>query len=211
MKFFSVDGPLYKFMNTLTNIFVLSILWLLTSIPVLTVGISTVAVFDVTLKMVDDEEGYVWKQYFKAWKQNWKQGLPLGILTLICTYAIYLDFQFFHALETHPIILLFAGFIGAFLFGCTFLYAYPQVARYDNKLHIILRNSYRMAIKYFGWTLLMFFVCTVEVLAFLWNGTTEFLGILIGPGCIIYTISAITKKVFRSLENKRKEGEEGVS
>ncbi|MGN0325840.1 MAG: YesL family protein [Lachnospiraceae bacterium] len=211
MKLFAVDGPVYKFMVTLTNIFILNMLWILTSLPIITVGISTVAVFSVTLKMVDDEEGYVSKQYFKAWRENWKQGLPLGILTLVCFYGVYLDFQFFHALENHPIFLLFAGFIAAFLFGCTFLYAYPQVARYDNKLYIILRNSFRIAIKYFGWTLLLFVVCGIEVCAFLWNETTEFFGVLIGPGCLIYTISAIVKRVFLRLEKARREGERGVS
>lgn len=207
MKLFSVDGPVYKFMNTFMNIFILNVLWLITSLPLVTIGISTVAMFDVMLRMADDEEGYVAKQYFKAWKTNWKQGLVLGLLAMFCFYAVYLDFQFFNALETHPLMLAFAGFIGAFLFLCTFIYAFPQAARYENKLYIILRNSFRIAIRHFGWTLLMFFIVAVEICAFLWNTTTQFLGVLIGPGVIIYTISSIVMIVFHKMEKARRDGE----
>lgn len=210
MKLFSVDGAFYKFMTTLMNICVLSLLWFLTSIPVITVGISTVALFDVCLKMVDDEEGYVAKQYFKAWVANWKQGLLLGILNLICIYVVYLDFEIFNKLESHPITLLFAGFISGFYFICTFLYAYPQIARYDNKFHIILRNSNRMAVKFFGWTLLMIVLCAMELAVFMWSGPTLLLGFLIGPGTVVYTISAIMKRNFQKLEKARSEGEKGV-
>ena len=211
MKLFSVDGPVYKFMTTLMNICLLSLLWLITSIPVVTVGISTVAVFDVCLKMVDDEEGYVVKQYFKAWRANWKQGMILGILNLLAFYAVYLDFEIFNKLESHPIVLLFAGFISGFYFICTFLYAYPQVARYDNKLFLILRNANRMAVKFFGSTLFILFLCGLEIVIFLWCGPTMILGLLIGPGTIIFTICVIMKINFKKLEKARAEGESKVS
>lgn len=211
MKLFSVDGPVYKFMTTLMNICLLSLLWLITSIPVVTVGISTVAVFDVCLKMVDDEEGYVVRQYFKAWRANWKQGMILGILNLLAFYAVYLDFEIFNKLESHPIVLLFAGFISGFYFICTFLYAYPQVARYDNKLFLILRNANRMAVKFFGSTLFILFLCGLEIVIFLWCGPTMILGLLIGPGTIIFTICVIMKINFKKLEKARAEGESKVS
>lgn len=211
MKFFSVDGSFYRFMTSLMNICILSILWLVTSLPLVTVGISTVALFDVCLRMVDDEEGYVTRQYFRAFTRNWKQGFVLGILNLVCIYVVYLDFEIFHKLERHPLPLLIAGMISAFYFLCTFIYAYPQVARYDNKFHIILRNSNRMAIRFFGWTLLILVLCGLEVILFLWSGPTMILGLLIGPGCIVYTISAVMKRNFRKLERDRKEGEHSVS
>ena len=103
MKFFSVDGPVYRFMSSLFHVLLLNLCFLLTSIPIVTIGASAVALFDVMLRMVDDEEGYVVKQYFKAFKANWKQGVPLGILNLIAAYAVYLDFQFYHAVKARKI------------------------------------------------------------------------------------------------------------
>ena len=43
------------------------------SLPIFTIGATTCAAFSVTLKMVDDEEGYVGKMFIKAFKENLKQ------------------------------------------------------------------------------------------------------------------------------------------
>lgn len=211
MRFFSVDGPIYKFMSSFMQVFLLNLCFLVTSIPIVTVGVSLVAMYDVMLRMVDNEEGYVVKQYFKAFKNNLKQGIPLGILNLIAVYAVYLDFALFQALEDPPIWVLIAGMLSAFYFTLIFLYSYPQVARYQNKLWIIMRNSFRIAIKYFGWTLLMIVAAGLEIALFSWNVTLMFLGLLIGPGVVVYTLSAIMKHVFRKLEKEREEGEGNVS
>lgn len=210
MKFFSVEGPVYRFMTTLLNVFLLNLCWLVTSIPIVTVGASTVAMFDVMLKIVDDEEGYVVKQYFKAFKANWKQGIPLGLLNLLAAYAVYLDFSIFNAMDNPPIWILMIGILSAFYFCLVFLYSYPQVARYQNKLWIIMRNSARIAIKYFGRTMLMIVVVGAELVLFNWNLTLMFVGLILGPGCVCLTISAIMKPVFKKLEKAREDGESGV-
>ena len=197
-------------MSSFMQVFLLNLCFLVTSIPVVTIGASIVSMYDVMMRMVDNEEGYVVKQYFKAFKNNWKQGIPLGILNLIAVYAVYLDFALFNALEDPPIWVLIAGMLSAFYFLMIFLYAYPQVARYQNKLWIIMRNSFRIAIKYFGWTVLMVVVAALEIALFSWNVTLMFLGLLIGPGCVIYTLSAFMMIVFRKLEKEREEGEGNV-
>ena len=95
MKVFNIDGPIYRFMSTLTNIFVLNVCWILGTLIGLgtTVGVSTVAAFDVGLKMAENKEGYVARQFIQAYKKNLKQGIPLGLIALIASYTVYLDFE----------------------------------------------------------------------------------------------------------------------
>ena len=62
MKFFSIEGPLYQFFSRLLDMIKLNFLWLLFSLPIITIGASTAAAFSVTLKMVDEREGYIAKQ-----------------------------------------------------------------------------------------------------------------------------------------------------
>ncbi len=93
MKFFSVDGGLYKFMQTLWSLFKINMLWIVFSIPIVTMGAATIAAYDVTLKMVDDEEGYVAHQFVRSFKANLKHGIPLGLLFLFCMYIVWLDFS----------------------------------------------------------------------------------------------------------------------
>ena len=50
------------------------------NLPVFTIGASTTAAMSVALKLADDEEGYIAKSYFEAYKANFKQGVPMGLI-----------------------------------------------------------------------------------------------------------------------------------
>lgn len=51
-SFFSIESPLYKFMNRLLDMIKLNFLWILCSLPIITMGAATTAAFTITLKMV---------------------------------------------------------------------------------------------------------------------------------------------------------------
>lgn len=203
MKFFSVDGGLYKFMTRLLDVLILNILWVIFSLPIVTIGASTVAVFSVTLKMVDDREGYVGRQFIKAFTQNWKQGIPLGLIALFCSYVVYLDFELFNKAEGNPIIFLIFGMIAAFVFGMGFIYAFALSARYENTLVKTIKNSVDIATRYFLRTLFLVVILAVEIVIFLFNSTTVFIGILIGPVCLMLTISGFAMRFFREIEKEQ--------
>ncbi|MCH5274984.1 MAG: YesL family protein [Lachnospiraceae bacterium] len=202
MKFFSVDGGLYKFMSRLWDMIKLNFLWILFSLPIVTIGAATVAAYSVTLKMVDESEGYIGRQFIKAFKENWKQGIPLGLLGVLALYAIYLDFEFFNKLEDNPIMFLIAGIVAVFVFGMSFIYAFPLSARYENTLLETLKNSARIATRYFLRTLLLAAVLAVEVFIGLFNTTTIFFAILIGPACLMLTVSGFAIYFFREIERE---------
>ena len=204
MKFLSIDGPIYKFMNSLTMVFLLSMCFWVSCIPVVTMGAGLIAAYDVGMKIVDNEEGYIVRQFFKSLKSNFKQGIQLEIILLIGVYAVFLDFMLFNAIKTNPIILPILGILTICLVLFGTLYAFPQAARYDNQLHLIIRNSIRISIKFFARTIGTIFVVALLVLAFLYNYTTVFMGVLIGPGCIIYVISNTSKGIFKILEQDDK-------
>lgn len=202
MKFFSVDGPLYKFLSRLWDMVKLNFLWLLFSLPIVTMGAATVAAYTVTLKMVDETEGYVGRQFIKGFKENLKQGIWMGLLAMFCAYAVYLDFQLFEAVEGNPIFFLIVGIIAAFVFGCAFIYAFPLAARYENTLFATLKNSANIAARYFVRTIALVVVLALEILLILYNYTTLFFGLLIGPACIMLTVSGFAIHFFREIEKE---------
>ncbi len=202
MKFFSVDGALYKFLTRLWDMIKLNFMWLLFSLPVVTMGAATVAAYSVTLKMVDEQEGYVARQFVKAFKENWRQGIPMGLLALFCSYVVYLDFELQRVMEGDSTMFLIFGIIAAFVFGMSFIYAFPLSARYENTLIGTLKNSVNIATRYFLRTLLLVAVLAVEVIIFIFNYTTLLIGILIGPACIMLTISGFALHFFREIEKE---------
>ena len=180
----------------------LNFFWILFSIPVITVGASTVAAMSVGLKMVDDEEGYIGKNFLKAFKENWKLGTILWMITVVAVYAIYLDFQLFEAVENNPIIFLIIGMASIALAVAALIYSYPLTARYENTLINTIQNSINISRKYLGNTLLLVIILAVEYIVFNFNKTMLFFGIILGPGFMIFTIAAFSKRIFQKIEKE---------
>lgn len=205
MKLFDVDGPLYKFMSTLWDIMKLNFLWLIFSLPVVTIGASTVAAFAVTNKMAEDREGYVGRQFLEAFKANWKQGIPMGLMAGIGAYAIYMDFELQRVTES--MLLQVVGILTCVILGSAFLYAFALCARYENTIKNTLINSMQITVRYFPRTIGLLLVLAVELFVFLFNQTTLFFMVLIGPACIMYTISSFAMFIFRRIEDENGTGE----
>lgn len=202
MGLFSVDSPIYKFMSRLMDMFKLNCMWLLCSIPVVTMGAATTAAYTITLKMVKDEEGYIAGPFWKEFKANLKKGSILGVIGMVASYAIYLDFQFFSAAKEHNIIFLIIGVIGVFFVFMHLIYAFPLLARYENGVINTLRNSYSIAAKFMGRTVFLAVLLLLEMAIILWNATTMFAGLLLGPACICLTISGFASSFFTVIERE---------
>lgn len=215
-NFFSVDSGLYKFMSRLFDMVKLNAMWILCSIPIVTMGAATTAAFSITLKMVDDEEGYIAGPFLKSFKQNLKKGSLIGIIQLVAMYAIYLDFQFYGAtVKTggSGTLFLVIGFIAMFMTVMHCLYAYALLARYENTVINTLRNSYSIAIKYLPKTIFLVVTLLVEYAIFFWiHPTLWFFGFILGPACFILTISGFARQFFRNIERENTlQEEEGKS
>ena len=60
------DGKFINFLNKATDTLIATLLWLVCSIPIITIGASTTAFYSVMLKLVKDEESYITKSFFKS-------------------------------------------------------------------------------------------------------------------------------------------------
>lgn len=202
MKIFSHDGIIYKVITTFIALVKLNFLWTVFSLPIVTLGGATIAAYDVMLKMADDTEGHVGRQFVESFRKNFKTGIPYGILLLFCIYVVWLDFSLFEQLEDNPMILLIMGILAAAVFFISFLFAFPLQARYENTLIKTLKNSADISLKFFVRTLTLIVALAVEVAFFLWSPTTMFFGILAGPACLMYTVASYAGIFFREIEKE---------
>ena len=58
-KIFDLDNPVWRFMGKVFDMMVLTVLWVVTSLPVVTIGASTTALYYVGMKLARDDEGYI--------------------------------------------------------------------------------------------------------------------------------------------------------
>jgi uncharacterized membrane protein YesL len=212
MELFSVDGKLFQFLRRLTDMLKINVLWLICSIPIVTIGASTTALFDVTMRMIDETEGYVARQFLQAFKKNLKNGIPLGILFLAGLYALWMSFQLAMIPDLHPFLFLTMFILFVVVFVACFIYAFALSARYENTLIHTVKNSYDIFIRHIVRNGALVLVLLVEFAIFFWSKTTIFFFILLGPACIALTISGWAVPIFREIEQEdgaviRKEGE----
>ena len=76
---FNPENKFWNFMGKITDVACMSILWLITSLPIVTIGASTAAFYSFTLDAVQDAEGRVWSTYFSAFRENFRQATVLWL------------------------------------------------------------------------------------------------------------------------------------
>lgn len=204
MGFFSPEGPIYKFISRFWDMVVLNFLWVVFSLPIITIGASTTAAFSVTLKMVDDEEGYIGRSFIKAFKDNFKQGLFMGIIMLAAGCIIYINAALFEGMDSHPILLILVAFIVGLYFLFSFLYAFPLAARYHNSVFKIFANSRQICQKYMVRTIILLALIVLVMITIILNNITRYIGFLMGPSFTIFLISAFAKRIFQDIEKQNK-------
>ena len=94
-KLFSTDGKLFRGLEKVVNVVYLNILWILFSIPIVTIGASTTAMFSVMMKMARDREGYIFKSFWKAFKENFKQSTVIWIIIIVVGTFLVADMYYF--------------------------------------------------------------------------------------------------------------------
>ena len=78
---FSPDNPVVRFIIKLGYCWWLNILWLVTSLPVITIGASTTALIYSSMKLHCDE-GYPTTNFFRSFKENFRQATIIWLLYL---------------------------------------------------------------------------------------------------------------------------------
>ncbi len=131
------DNPYNRFMTKLFNIVELNVLWLITCIPVLTIGDATSAMYFVMLKMVKNEEGVIYKDYFRFFKENFRKSIPYTLWLLLVTGILTFD------LHVTKAGISYGGLIVLVIVAvCIFSYVWALFASYDNTVRGTFNNAW---------------------------------------------------------------------
>lgn len=91
---FNSDSGFSKFMNRIADLFILNILWIFCSIPIITIGATTTALYSVNLKFIDNEEGNLIKTFFKSFKENFKKSTIIWLIILAVSIILGVNLVF---------------------------------------------------------------------------------------------------------------------
>ena len=141
MDFFRYDSDLMQAVGRAADLAWLNILCVLCSIPVFTFGASVTAKYYVAMKLERGEAPYVTKEFFKAFKDNFKQDLKVSFI-LILIYAFFgADWYIIHKSGNIPVV--FIGMLAIFsimVLMITFC-IFPMIARFEMQTFVAFRNA----------------------------------------------------------------------
>ena len=92
---FDLDSPVMRFLSKMADLIILNLLAFVCCLPIFTIGASMTALHYVLLKIVRNEEGYVVRGFFKAFKSNFKQATVIWLILLAVLFVLLGDFMIF--------------------------------------------------------------------------------------------------------------------
>lgn len=139
---FSRESKGMKFLSALGTLIIVNLLFLITSIPIFTIGASITAMYRITFEMHMGRDPFVIKDYFRYFKEGFKSSTAIWIVSLfiigICGTNLYITLKMLDASLSwlqYPIYIIF------WILVSILFYAFPMIALYDHKLPFILKNS----------------------------------------------------------------------
>ena len=146
-KFFDVNNPLMRFLTLLVDLVIVNLMTLVFMIPIVTAGGSLAAMNYVLLHLRRKDETYVMRMFIKSFKENFKQGIPEGLLFLLMVCIAGVDLWAMHGSESRMLtfLMIIISIIAAF-FIVVFVYVFALQSRYENTVKETFLNAFRLAI-----------------------------------------------------------------
>lgn len=195
---FSMDNKFFLFMGRVADLIILNVLWMICCLPIVTIGASTTSLFYVTMKMVDNEESYIIRGFFKSFKQNLKQSTVIWMIMLILGIVLGADITILSRSGLpYKNYLLPVFYFMALIYFFTLLYVFPLLAKFANTTKNILKNSLLFSIRFLPSTFLIaVIVAGSGILGFIFIQTLPF-WILIGFSLIAFCTSFLYMRIFK--------------
>lgn len=153
---FDTDNFFMRICEKILDLVTVNLLFLLSCLPIVTIGIAKVSLYQTLFVIKDSRRVKVTAMYMQAFRKNWKVGLKLGLLELLIVGISLFDLMLFWRQETLPFQMLKATCIGVIIFtSLLFLCVYPLAAKFEMTIKDMLQTGLIMVSLHFPWFFLM--------------------------------------------------------
>ena len=206
---FSIDSKFMRIMGRVADLLILNVLYLVTCIPIMTIGAATTALYSVCFKIGTDQEEGVTRSYFRAFAADFKQSTILWLVLLVFGVCLVLDFLIFIRMQNALRYLCFPLATLFILLPMVFCYIFSLLSQFRSKTLDTLRNAFVLCLGYLPRSILMgaigmlpFILLLTNMYVFLQAG---FLWFTFFFSVAAYLNSRILRKVFRPYYQNQEE------
>ena len=205
MNFFVIDSPVMRFLGRIGDIIILNLIFVVTALPVVTVGMALSALYTVAMKLARGEDPSVLREYMRAFRRNMKPATICWLIMAAAGALIFLDFRLAGAFggTLYTVVrLLLAMIFGVWML--TFLYLFPYIARFENTVFHSVKNALFLSAAHLPSTVMMLVISIGLIVVTLFTSRTFVIGTIgwffAGFAAVAYVQSFLLSRIFSKYE-----------
>ena len=202
MQLFNPDSKFSQFIYSLLDYIKLGLVFLLFSIPGFTAGAAAAAVMTVGMRIERKEAPTIFRPFWQAFKDNFRQGTMLTLLFMLVIGFLAADWYILMQMEGTPLIRLLCAviFVLALLTAALMLWTFPTLARFQLTNRQIIHNAVIHMLSRFPQTLLALAVAVGGfILAALFPQVMPLITFFV-PAFVVWYMSRTCVKRFRKFD-----------
>lgn len=98
-RLFGIDSPLMGALMKIGDLLCLSVLWLVFSLPIFTIGASSAALYAAVYHCLRRNEAGVWKHFWNAFRDDFKRSTLAWLIELVVLAVLALDAAVFRSIR----------------------------------------------------------------------------------------------------------------
>ena len=198
---FDTDNFLMRFCEKVLDIVTVNLLFVVSCLPIVTIGVAKISLYQTIFEVKGSRRVPVFKTYMRAFKQNLKLGLQLGLLELGIFLISVVDLSLFWGQTGLGFQLIKAICLGILIFlTLVMLASYPIAARYALTWKEVLQKGLLLVSFNFVWFFLMLAIILLIIMLLYLSGFTLVLGgsafLLFGFGLLAFCQAGLMEKLF---------------
>lgn len=163
---FNMDSRLWRFFDYVGDLATLNLLFIVTSISIVTIGAAVTAMDSVFFKRKEKRTDDVKKEYIRDFKANFKNSTIIWLIFLVFVFTCGLNFVYIS--NTNPdnrgFLMIMLGAVLGVMF-MTVLYSFALLARFDNDWMTTVAKAFVIGVMSLPYTIVIFLVLTASVVA----------------------------------------------
>lgn len=203
MKLYSEDNTIYTALSKLGDLIFLNVCFVVSCLPIITIGASLTALSAVTNKLNKSENTRVLTEFKENFMKNFKQTTLIWMCILFAIMIIALDIQILGVLHNNILLGMIIGVsVLIFIFAS---YLFPLIACFENTTFIMVKNAIIIALLNSRTTICILLLNAVPLLILVSSGIITQIGyffyLLIGFSLTSLWGMKLLSKVFNKYQN----------
>ncbi|HHT88860.1 MAG TPA: YesL family protein [Clostridiales bacterium] len=194
---FNLDNPFFTALGKICDMIVLSLLYLIVCLPIITIGPASTALYYTVVKVIRRGRSYIFREFFKSFKLNFKRGAIVGAILTIIFVVLYFDLIFAYGIsspDNSTGSLMMGLFIGlTFLTVAFSVYVFPVLSRFDMTVKQLARAAAFMSLRHLLFTVLMILVNAASIIIVY----IFFPFVFIAPALSVFVNSFMMERIFK--------------